>query len=106
MVAHEHLVVFSSCPNAQVAEHLARALVERKVAACVNIVPDVRSVYRWRGTVEIDTEQMLVIKCMKENYPLVEKCIVNLHPYDVPEVIAVPITTGARGYLDWLEERE
>ena len=89
-----------------VAEQLARALVERKAAACVNIVPDVRSACRWRGAVEIDTEQMLVIKCMRENYPLVEKCIVHLHPYDVPEVIALPITTGARGYLDWLEERE
>lgn len=98
------LVVFCSVPNLETAEGIARALVEESLAACVNVVPSVTSVYRWEGKVTVDSELLLVIKTRGERYAALEARVLELHPYDVPEVIAVGVERGSPRYLDWLAE--
>ena len=99
-------IVFSNCPDAEVAERIARALIEEGLAACVNILPPMRSIYRWKGQVEVATEQMLVIKIQQARYPAVQDRIRALHPYELPEIIAVPIADGLPAYLTWLHHPE
>mgnify|MGYP001764742969 CR=1 FL=1 len=89
------LLVLTNCPDAMVAERIARALVENRLAACVNRLPPVKSTYRWQGALESATEVTLLIKCTRDRYPAVEEAIRQLHPYQVPEVIAVPIIAHA-----------
>jgi periplasmic divalent cation tolerance protein len=98
----EPLLILTNLPDVASAEKLARALVERGAAACVNVLPACRSVYRWRGNVETADEIPLLIKSTAENYPLVEEIVRAQHPYNVPELIAVPITHGLPVYFDWL----
>ena len=94
-------VMFCTTP-VEMAEMVADALVESRVAACVNIVPTVRSVYRWKGAVEREDEALLVIKTTAERVESVVDRIRRIHPYDVPEVISLPIEEGLPEYLDWL----
>ena len=94
-------VMFCTTP-VEMAEMVADALVESRVAACVNIVPTVRSVYRWKGAVEREDEALLVIKTTAERVESVMDRIRRIHPYDVPEVISLPIEEGLPEYLDWL----
>ncbi|GIZ53409.1 divalent-cation tolerance protein CutA [Noviherbaspirillum aridicola] len=96
------LLVISNLPDAQSAETLARALVEQGLAACVNILPAVRSVYRWQGAIEDATEVTLFIKTAAHRYPELETAVRRLHPYEVPELIALPITAGLPAYLQWV----
>lgn len=98
----EPLLILTNLPDAASAEQLARALIECRAAACVNVLPACRSIYRWRGAVEVATEIPLLIKTTAAHYPLVEEIIRAQHPYDVPELIAIPITHGLPAYLDWL----
>ena len=98
-----HRLVFCTCPNSQSADGLSRRLVETGLAACVNIVPGLRSVYQWQGKLESATEQLLMIKTRAEAYPELEKTICAHHPYEVPEVISVPIDTGLPAYLAWID---
>ena len=98
-------VVFTTAADAAQAEKIARALVERGLAACVNILPKVRSIYRWQGTVEDAAEILLIIKTAAAQFPTVRDAIRELHSYDVPECICLPITDGAPDYLKWLAER-
>jgi periplasmic divalent cation tolerance protein len=84
------------------AETIARSLVEEKLAACVNIVRPVRSIYRWRGRVEDAREYMLMFKTRATLYSAVERRVLQLHSYEVPEIIALTPTAGSRRYLDWL----
>lgn len=98
------LVVVSTVGKAEDAERIGRALVERRLAACVNVLPAVTSIYRWKGKVEKDEEQVLVIKTRAERFASLKQALVSLHPYEVPEVIALPITDGHQPYLDWLDE--
>lgn len=98
----EPLLIFTNLPDVASAEKLARVLLERRAAACVNVLAACRSVYRWRGTVETADEIPLLIKTTAENYPLVEEIVRAQHPYDVPELISIPITHGLPAYLDWL----
>ena len=97
-------LVLTTCPDAELAGRIAHTLVNEKIAACVNVLPPMQSVYRWRGRVESATEQLLVIKTRVADYPTVEKRIRELHSYELPEVIAVPIATGLPAYLAWLND--
>jgi periplasmic divalent cation tolerance protein len=99
----EALLVLTNCPDEQAADRIALALVEQRLAACVNRLAPVQSVYRWRGNVERATEVPLLVKTTRERYGDVEQAIRHLHPYDVPEIIALPITAGYAAYLRWIE---
>ena len=98
----EPLLVLTNVPGLAQAEKLARALVESGAAACVNVLAPCRSIYRWEGKVETAEEIPLLIKTTRAAYPLVEEIVRAQHPYDVPELIAMPITNGLPDYLDWL----
>ena len=98
----ETLLVLTNCPDEATANAIALALVEEKFAACVNILPRVQSIYRWQGAVESAVEVPLLIKTTAAAYPALEAAIRERHPYDVPEIIALPITTGLPAYLNWL----
>jgi len=100
----EKLLVLTNCPDETVANAIALAVVEEKLAACVNILPRVQSIYRWQGAVESASEIPLLIKSTATCYPALEKRIAELHPYDVPEIIALPIAQGLPAYLNWLAE--
>jgi periplasmic divalent cation tolerance protein len=100
----ERIVVLSTVGKPEEAEAIARALVERGLAACVNIVPRVVSVYRFKGTVERDEERLLLIKTRRERFEALRAALVALHPYEVPEAIAIPVEGGHQPYLDWLDE--
>lgn len=102
--AASYCLVLSTCPDGEVASRIARALVEARLAACVNILPTVQSVYRWRGNIESATEQLLVAKIKAVDYPAVEERIRVLHNYELPEVIAVPMVGGLPAYLAWLND--
>ncbi len=97
------LVVFSTAASVEQAEMLARALVEARLAACVNLVPQIRSIYRWQGAVQEDTEVLLIIKTRRELLAQVQETIARLHSYSVPESIAVAIADGSAAYLDWID---
>ena len=86
------------------ASKLARALVERRVVACVNIVPRVRSVYRWQGGIEDDAECVLLMKTRADRYRALASALDELHRYDVPELIVLPIEAGAAAYLGWIDD--
>ena len=97
------LLVLTNCPDAAVAERIARTLVELKLAACVNQLAPVQSIYRWQGEVQHDSELLLLIKTRGECYPALEARIRELHSYEVPEIIAVPLQRGSESYLAWLD---
>lgn len=97
-----YLALLSTCPSVDVARTIATALVDAGAAACVNIVPGLTSVYRWQGETHEDAELLLVIKTTADNYGRAERIITELHPYELPEVVAVPIVGGLSGYLDWI----
>ena len=98
----EPLLVLTNLPDQGAAEKLAHVLVEARAAACVNVLAACRSIYRWEGAVETAGEIPLLIKTTAENYPQVEAIVRANHPYDVPELIATPITHGLPAYLDWV----
>jgi len=101
-----HQIVLCTCPDAETATKIASVLVEDGLAACVNIQPSITSIYRWQGKTETATESLMIIKSLAENYLRIENKIVELHPYELPEVIAVPIVTGLEPYLAWLSSPE
>lgn len=96
------LLVITNLPDAASAATLAETLVEARLAACVNILAPCRSVYRWQGKLESATEIPLLIKTTAERYSLLEAAIRQLHPYELPEIVAVPIGQGLPEYLDWV----
>lgn len=96
------LLVFTSTPDEASAHLLARALVERRVAACVSVLSPGRSVYRWQGAVEAAQEWPVLIKTHREAYPALETALRETHPYDVPEILAVPVAAGLSDYLAWV----
>ncbi len=99
----DKIVVLSTCKSAEEAAQIARALVEKKLAACVSVMPAVRSFYRWKGAVEDEQESLLVIKSSRGLFDQLRVEIEKLHSYELPEVIALPIVDGSEGYLEWLE---
>lgn len=100
----DHIVVLSTVGTAEDAERIARALVEQRLAACVNVVPGLVSVYRWKGKVERDDERLLVIKTRRERFSALREVLAALHPYEVPEILALPVEDGSPAYLEWLDE--
>ena len=98
------LMVLTNLPDRSAAEALAAQLVKRRVAACVNILAPCRSVYRWRGEVQREEEHPLLIKTTSERYSELEQAIRAGHPYELPEIVAVPIERGLPEYLRWLAE--
>lgn len=98
------VVVLSTVATPEDAERIARELVERGLAACVSVVPGLVSLYRWKGKVEREEERLLLIKTRGERFPALREALVALHPYEVPEVLALPVAGGHPPYLAWLEE--
>ena len=96
------LVVLCTVPTAAVAAGLAHALVEARLAACGNVVPGLRSIYRWQGKVEDEAEVLLVLKTTRERFPALRDELLRRHPYQVPEVLALPVEAGSAAYLEWL----
>lgn len=96
------LLVFTNLPDRASAERLADLLLEQRLAACVNILAPCRSVYRWKGVVQHDEEHPMLIKTSAERYGALEQALREGHPYELPEIIAVPIEQGLPAYLDWV----
>jgi periplasmic divalent cation tolerance protein len=101
----EFIVVYVTAGSPAEADRLARALVDERLAACVNRIAPVQSVYRWEGKLEQSEEQLLIIKTKRECFPALEKRVRELHNYAVPEIIALPIIDGSQDYLRWLNEQ-
>lgn len=99
------LVCLTTCPDAESAERIAEALVGEGLAACVNLVPGVTSIYRWQGAVERADEVLLVLKTTEGGFAALRERLIALHPYELPELIAVPVDLGLAAYLDWVREQ-
>lgn len=97
------LLVLTNCPDETSANAIALAVVEAGLAACVNILPRVQSIYRWQGSVESATEIPLLIKTTAANYAALETAIGERHPYEIPEIIALPVERGLPAYLNWVQ---
>jgi len=100
----DKIVVLVNCGNSKEAEALAKSLVEKRLAACVNVVPGLVSWYWWENKLTQDTEVLLIIKSSRGNLPELEKEVLRLHSYAVPEIIALPIVEGSVNYLNWMEQ--
>ncbi|MBX5494533.1 MAG: divalent-cation tolerance protein CutA [Bryobacteraceae bacterium] len=100
----DKIVAISTCGSEEEAEKVARALVDSRLAACVNISSPIRSIYRWKGAVETEREWMLVIKTRRGLVEQVREMIQKQHSYDVPEFIVLPIVDGSERYLDWIDQ--
>ena len=96
------VVVFVTCPSLAVARRLSRYLIERKLAACVNVVPRVESTFRWQGKVERCAESLLIIKTARKRFPALQAALLSRHPYQVPEIIGWPLAAGFAPYLRWV----
>jgi periplasmic divalent cation tolerance protein len=98
------LVVFTTAPDAQTGARIARALVERGLAACVNLLPGATSVYRWQGKVDESSEVLLVVKTARARLPELGTALSELHPYELPELLALPVAGAEAGYRAWVLE--
>lgn len=98
------IVVLCTCPDQESADRLCHALLEARLAACINQLPGITSVYRWEGKVEHATETQLVIKSAACHATAIEACILAHHPYQVPEILVLPVTGGHAPYLAWIDE--
>lgn len=103
-MAENQLVTLCTVPDRESGERIALALVEEHLAACVNLVPGVTSTYRWQGKVEKASECVLIIKTTSTRFEAVKNRLQALHTYDLPEIIALPITAGSDEYLKWITE--
>ena len=100
-----HQIVLTTCPDQESADRLANQLVETRVAACVNVIPGVRSVYRWKGEVVKESELLLVIKSRADRFDVLKETILKHHPYELPEVIAVSVNDAHLPYLAWIDSQ-
>ena len=100
----EHIVVYITAPGEEEAAGLARTLVEEKLAACVNMVSNVRSIYSWQGRIEDDKELLMIVKTQRHLFDRLAAKVREIHSYDVPEIIALPIVEGSPDYLRWLQD--
>ena len=99
----EVLILLCTCPDTAAARQLAGGLLDRKLAACVNILPEIRSIYRWQGELHDDGETLMVVKTTRQAYAEVEAWLLQHHPYDVPEVLAIQVPAGSAAYLEWVK---
>jgi periplasmic divalent cation tolerance protein len=98
------LLCYCSCPDSACAQTIAEALVSERLAACVNRLPGISSTYRWQGTVTTDSEELLLIKTTAGRFDALKTRLLELHPYELPELIAVPVALGHPAYLDWVRQ--
>jgi len=103
-MAEETLVILTTWPSAESAREAARILIESRLAACANIVPGVESIYRWKDAIETSAETLVIFKATMGSYPRFEARLKELHPYEVPEVVALRPTDGLPAYMRWVEE--
>jgi periplasmic divalent cation tolerance protein len=101
----ETVVVLCSCSDSEAARRIANAIVEKRLAACVSILPGVESVYRWQEKIESASEALLLIKTTSGGFPALREKILELHSYDTPEIIALPVVAGFEKYLRWMGEQ-
>ena len=99
----DKIVVLTTCESEEQARTLARHLIEQRLAACVNILPGARSIYRWKDTIEDAAEFVLVIKSRRDAFGKLRDAIAHLHSYEIPEMIALPVVDGSDAYLDWMD---
>ncbi len=99
----DYIIVYSACDSLEVASAIAENLVTNKLAACVNIVKGVESIYQWKGKIERAQEIQLIIKTRQSLFPALQNAIQGLHNYELPEIIAVPICSGEENYLNWIQ---
>ncbi len=99
------LIVFTTYPDHEAALQAAANLVQQKLAACVNVLPQMTSVYEWDGKARTDTEHLLLAKTTARRFPALEAAIRASHPYELPEIIATPIARGLEGYIDWISSQ-
>jgi periplasmic divalent cation tolerance protein len=95
-------IVLITAPDREVAAGLGRALVEERLAACANLVPQITSIYRWEGAVQEDSEVLMVVKTSAGRVAALTERVLALHPYEVPEVLVLPVESGTAAYLDWV----
>ncbi|HEY6001683.1 MAG TPA: divalent-cation tolerance protein CutA [Anaeromyxobacter sp.] len=100
--ASDAIVVLVTVPTPDRAAEIARTLVEERLAACGNVVPGLRSIYRWEGKVQEDDEALLLLKTTRARFEALRDRVLALHPYEVPEVIALPVEAGSAAYLGWI----
>ena len=103
-MSENHIVMICTVPDRPAGERIAQALVEECLAACVNLVPGLTSTYRWEGKVMKEAECLLIIKSTSARFEAIRERIKTLHPYDLPEIMALPISAGSIEYLNWLTE--
>lgn len=100
----EHIVVLCTCPDYPTGIKLANTLVDEGLAACINLVPGITSIYQWQGERQQGTETLMVIKTRQDRYMAIQNRIKGLHPYELPEIISVPIHKGLPQYLQWVDD--
>jgi len=101
---YKYIVIFITVPSLEVGKNIADLIVEKKLGACVNITSEINSVYFWNGNIEKDDEHLLIIKSRKDKFKELEEEVKKVHPYTVPEIIAMPIILGSNNYLNWIDE--
>ncbi len=99
-----HIVIFITAPNKKEASHIALKLLKNKLAACVNIIEGIDSLFWWRGKIDRAKEALLIAKSQKSKLSRIIKLVKSIHSYDVPEIVALPISGGSKDYLRWLDE--
>ncbi|ALG68186.1 divalent-cation tolerance protein CutA [Beggiatoa leptomitoformis] len=100
----EHVVLLNTCPSLDIAQTIAKTLVEEHLVACVSILPALQSVYLWEGTVQQEMEVLLMMKTRRLLYAQIEQVLQALHPYEIPELIMIPVVAGLPSYLQWINE--
>ncbi len=100
----EFIIVYVTAPTEEEARKIARALIDNKLAACVNIVREMRSIYRWQGKIEDEAEVLMIVKTRRGHFRRLKETVKQLHSYSVPEIIAIPVVEGSEDYLEWLRE--
>lgn len=98
------LLVITNLPHAQAAQDIAHRLIEQKLAACANCLPAMQSIYRWQGKIETANEVMLLLKTTSQRYPALETALKTMHPYDLPEILAIPVTAAWPAYAAWVAQ--
>jgi len=100
----DEVVVFISCASEKEAENIARILLKEQLAACINMLPAITSFFSWQGKVQREKEVLMIVKSLKSVFNDLEKTVKKHHSYEIPEIIVLPITDGAKDYLDWIRE--
>ena len=101
-MAEQALIVLSTFADAETARGAARTMVEERLAACANIVPQIESIYHWQGKIESNAEVLVIFKTTRDRYPAFEQRLRALHPYEVPEIVAIELAAGLPAYLEWI----